>query len=48
MKTVNEIKLEKYVPVRKLLKTMNSVNICQKQAANDGHNEDKPALPEAA
>jgi len=48
MKTVNEIKLEKYVPVRKLLKTVNNVNICQKQAANDSCNDDKPTLPEAA
>jgi len=48
MKTVNEIKLEKYIPVRKQLKTVNSVNICQKQAANDGLNGDKTTLPEAA
>jgi len=48
MNTVSKIKLEKYVPVRKLLKTVNSVNVCQKQAANDSHNDDKPTLPEAA
>jgi len=48
MKTVNEIKLEKYIPVRKQLKTVNSVNICQKLAANDSQNNDKPTLPEAA
>lgn len=48
MKTDSKIKLEKYVPVRKQLKAINSVTICQKQAANDCQNDDKPTLPEAA
>jgi len=48
MKTDSKIKLEKYVPVRKQLKAMNNVTICQKQAINDGSNGDKPTLPVAA
>ena len=48
MKTVNEIKLEKYIPVRKQLKVINSPDLCQKQAANDCLSDDKPTLPEAA
>lgn len=48
MKTVNNTKLEKYVPVRKQLKAVKRVTISRKQAANDGLNNGKPALPEAA
>jgi len=48
MKIGNEIKLEKYIPVRKQLKAVNKPNICQKQAANDSQSGDKPTLPEAA
>jgi len=48
MKTDSKIKLEKYVPVRKQLKAVKQATICQKQAANDSLNEDKPTLPEAA
>lgn len=48
MSTDSKNKLEKYVPVRKQLKTANNVTICQKEAANDSHSEHKPTLPEAA
>jgi len=48
METVSKIKLEKYVPVRKQMKSVNQVNICKNQAANDSRNDAKPTLPEAA
>lgn len=48
MKTVSKMKLEKYVPVRKQLRAVKQATICQKLAANDSHNNEKPILPEVA
>ena len=48
MEAVNEIKLEKYTPVRQQLKAVNSENICHKQPANESVAGSKSTLVEIA
>lgn len=48
MNTNNQIETQKYIPVRKLLKTSSKTNVCQKQVNNSKQTGVKTALPEAA
>ena len=48
MEAVNEIKMEKYAPVRRQLKAVNSENIGHKQSANESVSSSKSTLVEVA
>lgn len=48
MNTNNQIETAKYIPVRKLLKTIRKSNVCQKQTGNSSQPDAKTTLSEAA
>lgn len=48
MPNVNQIKLEKYIPVRKQKKLIDQATVCQKQSIKVAHSAEVSSLPAAA